>query len=125
MARSFIRRCLEIALAEEVEFAEAADGAEALALMKERPPDLLVTDLNMPGMDGARLLAKVMASPRLHGTPSIVITSLRNPARVAELEARGVTAVLGKPVEPQELGDALERIFGKGGEDGERDGFGS
>jgi len=55
-ARMFIRRCLEIVGLAETEFVEADNGREALARIKEAPTDLLVTDLNMPLMDGEMLL---------------------------------------------------------------------
>lgn len=120
MARMFIRRTLDMVMTEEVEYIEAINGKDALAKMKASPVDLLVTDLNMPEMDGAQLLKRIIASPKLHGTPSIVVTSLSNPAKQAELESYGVSAILGKPVDPSLLSQAIDKIFGKD----ENDGFG-
>ena len=113
MARAFIRRSIEIALAEDAEYVEAVDGQDAFEKMKDAPTDLLVTDLNMPKMNGTQLLRRIIASPRLHGTPSIVVTSLLNPAKEKELRELGASEILGKPLSPTELSDALSRIFEK------------
>lgn len=110
-ARLFIRRCLEIAMGEEIEFTEAVNGKEALTLMKQQPVDLVVTDLNMPVMDGQTFLMRVAASPKLFGTPVIFITSVNNPARRDELVSLGAAAVLGKPVTPMALTEALGNVF--------------
>ena len=118
MARVFIKRCLEMVMTEEAEYIEAVDGKDALEKMKAERPDLLVTDLNMPRLTGAELLKCIISSPKLHGTPSIVITSLKNPAQIEELEHCGVTAILGKPVNPQALSEAIKKIFGNKEEDG-------
>ncbi|MBN2802639.1 MAG: response regulator [Deltaproteobacteria bacterium] len=117
MARTFIKRTLEMVMTEEAVYIEAVNGRDALEKMKDDPPDLLVTDLNMPELDGAQLLKRIIASPKLHGTPSIVITSLDNEAKHKELKGYGVTAILGKPVDPGQLSATLEKIFGKGNDD--------
>lgn len=103
----FIRRCLEIIGLQDAVFIEAANGREALAHLKETPADLLVTDLNMPEMDGTSLLRRVKANPRLHAIPVLVITSASNPAKAAELLELGAFAVLDKPINPNVLLKAL------------------
>lgn len=103
----FIRRCLEIIGLQDAEFIEAANGKEALAQLKENPADLLVTDLNMPEMDGTSLLRRVKANPRLNAIPVLVITSASNPAKAAELLELGAFAVLDKPINPNVLLTAL------------------
>jgi two-component system chemotaxis response regulator CheY len=120
MARMFIKRILQMVMTEDAEFEQAVDGRDALDKMKKASFDLLVTDLNMPNMDGAQLLKRVIASPRLHGTPSIVITSLKNPAKEAELKSYGVSAILGKPLDSAALSEAIDKVFGK---DKENDGY--
>jgi two-component system chemotaxis response regulator CheY len=106
-ALMFIRRCLEIIGLQDAAFVEAANGKEALARLKEAPTDLLVTDLNMPEMDGATLLRWVKANPRLNEIPVLVITSASNPAKAAELLELGAFAVLDKPINPGVLLQAL------------------
>lgn len=109
-ARMFIRRCLEIAGLGEAEFSESGNGMQALAHMRSNRPDLLVTDLVMPEMPGEELLTRMMASPRLHGIPVLVISSQTNEAAVERLHALGARAILRKPVSPASVMPALERI---------------
>ena len=106
-ARMMIRRCLEIIGLSDAEFAEAENGKEALTLVKQEQTDLLVTDLNMPIMDGEALLKWVKASPRLFDLPVLVITSAGNPAIANNLLEIGAFAVINKPINPAKLSDVL------------------
>jgi two-component system chemotaxis response regulator CheY len=107
-ARMFIRRCLDIIGLGDAEIVEAEHGKEALTAAKAAPTDLLLTDLNMPVMDGETLLKWVKASPKLCEMPVIVITSAGNPAKEKELLKLGALKVLNKPVAPPMLMEALE-----------------
>lgn len=107
-ARMFIRRCLEIIGLGDAEIVEVEDGKEALAAAKEITPDLLLTDLNMPEMDGETLLKRVKSSPKLCEVPVIVITSAGNPAREAQLLKLGARQVINKPVSPPVMLKALK-----------------
>lgn len=109
-ARMIVKRCLEIAGFCEATFVEAKDGAEALSLAKENPVDLLITDLNMPNMDGFALLKRVKASPRLNTLPVLVISSASNEAVGKELMDCGAFAVVKKPVTPASVSEALQNI---------------
>lgn len=53
----------------------ASDGASALRLLEEEPVDLVITDLNMPVMDGITLLQELRADPRFRDLPVIVLTA--------------------------------------------------
>ena len=110
-ARMFIKQCLEISITEDVEFLEAANGQEALKLLKVGGVDLLVTDLNMPVLDGRELIRRVSASPKLHGMPMMVITSSGNEARKQELLDLGANVVLRKPVNPMKIAEGLESVL--------------
>ena len=103
----FIRRCLEIVGLRDQTFVEATNGREALDLLKEAPTDLLVTDLNMPQMDGETLLKWIRANPKLSSTPVVVITSAGNPAKEARLLELGALRVINKPVTPTVLMETL------------------
>lgn len=115
-ARMFIRRCLEIIGFQEAEIVEAVNGKAALVLVKEKPTDLLVTDLNMPVMDGETLVKWVKANPKLSELPILVITSAGNPAKEAELIKLGVFGVLSKPVSPPNLLEILTPLMSQPGE---------
>lgn len=110
-ARMFIKRCLEIVGLGDAEIVEAENGKEALAAAKAEPADLLLTDLNMPVMDGETLVKWVKASPKLCDMPIVVITSAGNPAKEAELLELGAHRVINKPVSPPLIMEALEQFL--------------
>lgn len=107
MARSVIRRCLEIAGCRDCVFLEAGNGQEVLQTLKAGGADLVVTDLNMPIMGGLELLKRIKASPRLHDTPVLIISSTVNQARREELQALGALDILSKPISPAVLAAAI------------------
>lgn len=113
-ARMVIRRCLEMIGLEDAEIVEAANGKEALTKVKQAPTDLLLTDLNMPVMDGDTLIKWVKASPKLFALPVIVITSAGNPAREKNLLESGAAVVIQKPLSPAKLTESL-KIIEQGG----------
>ncbi len=106
-ARMFIKRCLQIIGFGDADIIEAEDGKQALEAAKEEATDLLLTDLNMPVMDGETLVKWVKASPKLCEMPVIVITSAGNPAKEAQLLELGAHRVINKPVSPPVMMDAL------------------
>ena len=106
-----IRRCLEIIGLGDAGMVEVPNGREALARLKEEPTDLLVTDLNMPIMDGETLLKWVKGSPKLTHVPVVVITSAGNPAKEILLTELGAFAVLDKPISPATLLKKLEPLM--------------
>lgn len=109
-ARLMIRRCLEIAGFDASRFREAANGREALALLREEPADLILTDLNMPEMDGKTLLRFIKASPKLNNIPVIVISSITNDAEEEALRAGGVAAIIRKPMSPMVIMEAIQSL---------------
>lgn len=100
MARLIMKQCLEIAGYRGKCFIEAANGKDALEKLEKRKADLIVTDLNMPVMEGTALLDNLKASQSMRDIPVIIITSNSNPAREAELRAKGAFAVVNKPISP-------------------------
>jgi two-component system chemotaxis response regulator CheY len=109
-ARMIIRRCLEITGCNQAEFMEARDGQEALEIARNNSVDLVVTDINMPNMDGVSLLKHIKASPRLNSMPVLVISSASNQARDVELLNGGAFAVVNKPVSPAAVAKAMKNF---------------
>jgi len=110
-ARMFIRRCLEISGFQEADFEEAENGQMAIDILKKNPADLVVSDLNMPQMDGEELLKKIKSSPRLHDIPVMIITSAANPKKIEELKSLQAFAILKKPVSPPEVTQAVASLI--------------
>ncbi len=86
-----------------------ASGEEALALLADAAPDVIVSDVALPGLDGAQTLARVrlLDDARLRDVPAVALTAHDGPEERIRLHATGFAHCLGKPVEPQGLVDAL------------------
>jgi CheY-like chemotaxis protein len=102
-----IREVVDALLSEEgYEVVTAADGAAALARVRERPPGLILLDMRMPGMDGWAFARAYHRSPGPHA-PIVVLTAAREAAeRAAQIGADGV---LSKPFDLDELLDLVGR----------------
>lgn len=109
-ARMIIQRCVEMVLPPGLTFLEAANGQIALDMARHSPVDLLLTDLNMPVMDGRELLRSIKSSPRLNHIPVVVITSQANPALEKELSAFGADKILNKPISPEILKRTIDHL---------------
>lgn len=108
-----IRRLLAVALRgtpHEVEI--AADGAEGLRLAEVMTPDLIVTDISMPDMDGFALVAAVRRHPRLKSVPVLVMSATMEKDKLESLLAQGANGYLTKPFSPQSLRDTIEAALG-------------
>lgn len=80
---------------------------QAIASAVEWQPDLVVTDLNMPGKDGAALLAALKSDPRTRDIPVVFLTAGSTPATRDFLLQAGARAILEKPFDPRSLGQEL------------------
>ncbi len=112
VARKIVIRTLKIVGHTESGFLEAGDGQEALDILEEQEVELIVTDLNMPIMDGVTLVRKLKANPRRQHIPVIVVSSLLNEAAKDSLRGRGVDLLVEKPLSPPSLSAALAQIDG-------------
>jgi len=115
IARMVIKKCLEIALNNNFEIVEASNGVRALEQLKKNKIDLVLTDLNMPEMDGQQLLKRIKSSPKLNPIPVVIITSIANSANESKLYSNGADFVLGKPISPMKLKDIMESLYEKTG----------
>ncbi len=85
------------------EVVEAGDGCEALALLNQRPVDLVITDVNMPNMDGLELTRQLRALPAFARTPIILLTTESDPAKKLLGRAAGATGWIVKPFNQEQL----------------------
>ncbi|HTU26791.1 MAG TPA: response regulator [Pirellulales bacterium] len=94
----------------------AADGQEAWEAIVANPPDILVTDLQMPRMDGMELSRRVRENPATAQLPIVMLTAKGFELAHLELaEKCGVLAVLPKPFSPRELVRYLDSVLAEGG----------
>lgn len=110
--RAFVRRVIELSGFELSACFEAANGLEALALLKAEWVDAILTDVNMPGMDGEALLRELAASELLRSVPAIVISTDSTQPRIHRLLELGARGYLAKPFRPEDLRGELERTLG-------------
>ncbi|MGN6374341.1 MAG: response regulator [Sphingomonas sp.] len=88
----------------------ANDGAHGLERMHEVKPDLLITDINMPEMDGFELIEAVRAVPEFRGTPILVLSTEFSDEKKARARSAGATGWITKPFEAAKLGAAIRRV---------------
>jgi chemosensory pili system protein ChpA (sensor histidine kinase/response regulator) len=91
----------------------AKDGVDAMSLLQEHQPDIILLDIEMPRMDGYEVAAHVRNDPRLKHIPIVMITSRvseKHRARAIEL---GVDDYLGKPYQESQLLDAIEPLVNR------------
>jgi DNA-binding NarL/FixJ family response regulator len=89
--------------AESYEVSTARSGREALLQLAETVPDLIVSDIRMPGMDGYKLARQLRGSPRTALVPIIFLSAKDETADRIEGFRAGIDAYLTKPFEPDEL----------------------
>lgn len=82
---------------------EAADGAQGLDKAKANRPDLVITDLNMPVMNGLDLIKSLRATPTLAGMPIVFLTTESNDALKQEAKKAGATGWITKPFNQDQL----------------------
>ena len=95
-----VAACLK---AENYEVSMARSGREALVHLAESVPDLIISDIRMPGMDGYQLVRQLRGSPRTALVPIIFLTAKDETTDRIEGFRAGIDAYLTKPFEPEEL----------------------
>jgi two-component system cell cycle response regulator len=93
------------------EWREAADGAAGLAAALQEPPDLVLSDWNMPVMDGITMVRRMRETPALRRTPIIMLTTESRPEYIATAARLGVRDYLIKPFREEELLAKVGRII--------------
>jgi two-component system chemotaxis response regulator CheY len=90
---------------------EAADGAEAFEKAKGAKVDLVLTDQNMPKMDGITLVKNLRGLPTYNGTPILILTTESSDEMKMKGKAAGATGWLVKPFDPGKLLDVIKRVI--------------
>jgi two-component system, chemotaxis family, chemotaxis protein CheY len=90
---------------------EAVDGKDALTKLT-RAVNLVITDLNMPNLDGIGLIRSVRANPVCKGIPIVMLTTESQESRKLEGKAAGATGWIVKPFATQQLIAVVKRVLG-------------
>ena len=109
--RKILRRVLlqtDISLGEVY---EAGDGREALLRLTEKPVQLVISDINMPNMDGLQLLSRIKEMEHLRNVPVIMITTEGGQGKVMEAVQLGATGYVRKPFTAEQIKEKLIGIL--------------
>lgn len=106
--RQMIQLCLSSAGFDVVTAVDGADGVEKL---KESNPDVIITDINMPVMDGFEFIETVRGGQENSRLPILVITTESAPEKKARAKNAGATGWIVKPFNPDNLIEAVNRIM--------------
>ena len=91
--------------------AEADDGSTALPMIKSGGIDFLVTDWNMPGMNGLELLKVIRADPNTADLPVLMVTAESKRDQIIQAAQAGVNGYIVKPFTAVTLRDKIDKIF--------------
>ena len=92
--------------------AEAEDGVQAMDKLGDPKPDLIVTDVNMPNMDGIELVRKVRDQDETKYVPVVVLTTESQDSRMEEGKSAGATGWIVKPFDSDKLLNVVRKLIG-------------
>jgi two-component system, OmpR family, phosphate regulon response regulator PhoB len=106
-----LRELMRISLRSDYAFAEAADAAEAIALVDAVRPDVVLLDVMMPGGSGLSVLEHVRGNPELRDTLVVVISAFAADRDHRAAHDAGANSFLKKPFDPEELESLVEQLL--------------
>ena len=93
------------------EVLEAGDGVEALKTLNERHVNLILSDINMPNMDGLQLLAQLKQSDKWKSVPIVMVTTEGGQGKVIEAVQLGAAGYVRKPFTAEQIKEKLTGLF--------------
>jgi CheY-like chemotaxis protein len=90
---------------------EAQDGEQALTMIQEQPPDLVLMDLHLPRRDGYGVLQEIRGNPKLASLPVVAVTANAMPGDQDRVLAAGFTGYIAKPVALSQLRAEVNRLL--------------
>lgn len=110
--RKIVERSLRQAGLNLSEVHEAGNGAEALAVLSDRQVDLILSDINMPVMDGLEFVRQLRDCDNARGTPVVMITTEGSESNVVEALSLGAKGYIRKPFTPDQVKEHLLPVLG-------------
>lgn len=109
-----VRQVLQLTLSKAgFEVVEAEDGVDALSKLSNESVDMIVTDLNMPNMDGLELIRKVREEGSYRFTPIVMLTTESSEEKKQAGRAAGASGWIVKPFKPEQLLKVVKMILGE------------
>ncbi|HOV90666.1 MAG TPA: response regulator [Syntrophorhabdaceae bacterium] len=108
-----IRQMVSFTLKKEgYDTVEAVDGVDAINKLKTKPVHMIITDLNMPNLDGIGLIKEVRADPVYRFIPIIMLTTESQESKKIEGKKAGATGWIIKPFKPEQLIAVVKKVLG-------------
>jgi len=108
-----VRQVLRLTLSNAgYELLEACDGEEALNVMSGEPLDMMITDLNMPKLDGIELIKKVRQKPEYRFLPIVMLTTESADEKKQAGKSAGASGWIVKPFKPEQLLKVVKMVLG-------------
>jgi len=108
--RSMIIKTMNMSGLELGEVTQAANGMEALGLLKEKWVDLVVADINMPVMNGEEMINRMMEDPEFKAIPILVVSTEASQARIESLMNKGARFIK-KPFSPELIRNTIGKML--------------
>ena len=89
---------------------QAEDGLNGLEMLSRETPDLIITDITMPRMDGIQFIQNVRGDERYKATPILVLTTESDPDIKDRAKRAGATGWIVKPFDPRKLAEAIRKV---------------
>ena len=89
---------------------EAVTGEEGVKLVKEKKPDLVLMDIQLPGINGIEAFRQIRGDANTRGIPVVALTASVTPTDRSAIAAAGFDAFLGKPIDLKEFLDTVKRL---------------
>jgi two-component system chemotaxis response regulator CheY len=105
--RKIVGRSLRQAGLDVVQLLEASNGSEALSLARENPVDLILSDINMPLMDGLEFVRQLRGIESTQQTPVVMITTEAGEGHVVEALSLGASGYIRKPFTPEQIKERI------------------
>jgi two-component system chemotaxis response regulator CheY len=109
--RKIVERSLRQAGIEILEVLEAGNGVEGLAAIQQCPVDLILSDINMPAMDGLEFLQGLRCLDNAKNTPVVMITTEGSESRVVEALSAGARGYIRKPFTPDQVKERVTPLL--------------
>ena len=111
--RSVLKKTFKAAGYSDSEFHEAANGQEALDMVKDKWIDIVISDYNMPVMNGMEFSKELKKDDTFKDTPVVIISTEASQTKIDEFMAHGATSYITKPFTPETIRNTIINILGE------------
>jgi two-component system chemotaxis response regulator CheY len=111
--RAVVKKAIKVSGFDVGEYWEAADGEEALETLRRHWVDVVLTDINMPHLNGLELVAKMREDELLNSIPVIMVSTEGSEKKVQESIRLGASGYIKKPFQPEDIKRTLGEVMGE------------